>query len=172
MTDFPQTVAQPPQLLTIPGQDGRNLYTTPGLRSTATSVWPAANDALFIPFEVSVPITVVQIHLAIFTSSGNIDVGIYDSSGNRLVSAGSTVTAAVGEQIFNITDTLLQRGRYYAAIAIDNGTAAVPAYNALTTSLLAVYGLRKQATAFPLPATATFASPTAFYLPMFTMELA
>lgn len=160
----------PPSRLVVPGLD---LISTND-NSGAASVFGSANDAVYVPFVVAEPITVTQIHVVVGTQNGNVDVGIYNAAGTRLVSAGTTAVGAVGVQTFNITDTLLPRGRYFAAMATDSATAK------FSTAVLrvnrdqdgnAVMGIKKQATAFPLPATATFASPTSTFVPYMVLEL-
>lgn len=61
------------------------------------------------------------------TSSGNIDVGIYDSQQNRIVSAGSTAMSATINTVqeINIADTVLSPGEYFLAVACDNTTGTV-----------------------------------------------
>jgi hypothetical protein len=50
------------------------------------------------------------------TASGNMDVGIYDYAGTRLVSSGSTAQSGTSAfQDFDITDTLLGPGIFYLA---------------------------------------------------------
>lgn len=124
-----------------------------------TSTWPTANKAYFIPFSVFAPITIVKMFVINGgTASGNIDVGIYDRGGSRLVSSGSTAqsgTSAVQE--FNITDTLLLPGLYYLACAMDNTTGTLDLWNP-ATALARVMGVVEQTSAFALPSSATFAS--------------
>ena len=129
------------------------------LVAAASAVWPSANRALYIPFWLPTPITAVQMFSYNgATASGNIDVGIYAEDGTRIVSAGSTAQAGTNAlQAFDITDTLIGPGRYYLAIAMDNttGTLFQAAYAA---RFMAGHGCFTQASAFPLPAVATFAT--------------
>ena len=80
---------------------------------------------MFLPFTVLTSVTVTTIRIHIQTQSGNLDVGIYDSSLTRLVSLGSTAVGAAGAQVCDIADTALAAGRYYFAMAVDNTTASV-----------------------------------------------
>ena len=125
----------------------------------SAAAWPTANKAYYIPVSIYSPVTIVKMFVVNgATASGNIDVGIYDAGGARLVSIGTTAqsgTSAIQE--FNITDTTLSPGLYYLACAMDNTTGTVEVWNpsiAIARSL----GIVEQTTAFALPATATFAA--------------
>lgn len=139
----------------------------------ASTVWPAANDALFIPFTVKQPLVVKTLFSANGTAvSGNIDLGIYTKGGKRIVSSGSIAHAGTSVlQFYDFTDFILGQGLYYMALAVDNTTATFFRSN-LSSSILQCVGVAKQASAFPLPATATFATVTANYLPLIGVELA
>lgn len=124
-----------------------------------------ANEATFTQFLVRHPIVVNRITLTIGTSSGNIDVGIYDDDGaggapsTRLVSAGSTPCPAAGAAAITVTETELAPGRYWAALAADNLTATFQ-FGRIAGGTIALTPNRyTRAASFPLPATAT--SPTA-----------
>jgi hypothetical protein len=132
-------------------------------------LYPQANMAIYIPFFLQHPMVFDRL----FSEngdvvSGNIDVGIYDAGKRRIVSAGSTVqTGTAGTQLFDVGSFTLGPGLYFMATALDNITGK---FMALTfTSGLGVYkslGIYQQSSAFPLPATATFATPTQNYLPL------
>lgn len=134
----------------------------------AVAVFPSANRAIFIPFNVyHHPITIKQI--CVFngaTVSGNIDVGVYDLGGAKIVSIGSTAQAgASAYQAFNITDTVLYKGQYYLACAMDNTTGTLYRWGHNVAELRS-FGLQQMASAFPLPATATFAVVASAYMPL------
>lgn len=129
-----------------------------GLNQNAAVTWPAANRAIFVPFLVYQPVVVVKLFTIVGTSSGNIDVGIYDTGANRLVSAGSTAMAGTNTiQIFDVTDTTLNPGSYYFAVALDNNSGSLQAA-APAVAVASAIGVLSQSTAFALPATATFAA--------------
>jgi hypothetical protein len=143
-----------------------------GANFTTGSVWPAANRAIFVPFMVEAAVLVYQMAIEVTVQSGNCDVGIYDTGGTRLVSKGSTAVGAAGLQAFDLTDTLLAPGVYYAALNIDNITAAVTR-NANSSALwLQVMGVQQQAVgAVTLPDPATFANPASAYCPNIVVGL-
>lgn len=134
--------------------------------SPTSAAWPSANRAIFVPFNVYHTLTIVQ--MLVFngaTASGNIDVGLYDLGGARLVSIGSTAQAGTSAyQAFDITDTTLNPGQYYMGVALDNATGTLNRWSANAAEWRGL-GLQQMASAFPLPATATFALVASAYLP-------
>lgn len=136
---------------------------------SAGTAWPSANRAIFIPFGVARLFTAQKMS-AYTGATGNIDVGIYDEAGTRLVSLGSTA-AASGTPSWDITDTVLSRGIYYMAMASDNTgfTIRATATNNNTATIEA-FGMAQMASAFPLPSTATFAKVTSNFIPLIAIS--
>lgn len=129
-----------------------------GPKSTA---WGTASLAILVPVQITSGVTVKQMAwINGATVSGNVDIGIYDSTFNLLVSLGSTAqSGTIAMQVGDIADTALSAGTYYFALASSSATA---------TFYLADYGLGSihaqgtkemgvvtMASAFPLPATIT-----------------
>lgn len=123
--------------------------------------WPTANKAFYIPISVGGIVTIRKMFIVNgATLSGNVDVGIYDRGGVRLVSIGSTAQAGISVvQEFDITDTILKPGLYYLACAIDNATATIEHVGPALNVAMGL-GIAEQTSAFPLPATATFGALT------------
>lgn len=140
--------------------------------STSTSTaWPSANLAIYIPVEIYQVVTIVKMAVNNGTAvSGNIDVGIYDVGGAKLVTKGSTAQAGTSAiQIFDITDTLLLPGLYYMAVALDNTTGTLAGWT-VATQVAQSMGAFQQASAFALPtSSATFAAFAQTFMPMVTM---
>ena len=135
----------------------------------ASAVWPTANTAIYIPIEIAVFTTITAILVQVGTQAGNLDVGIYDETGTRLVSLGSTAVAAAGVQNCNIADTALAPGVYFVAMNCDSATAAFIRCS-ITADLGRSVGCQQQAVgAIALPATATFAAYTLTYLPCISL---
>jgi hypothetical protein len=138
---------------------------------TLGGAYPTASLALFFPFITDVPILVTQIsHENSSTVSGNVDVGIYDELGNRKVSKGGVAqTGTITIQVHDVTDTLLSPGVYYMAFVLDNATGQV---NRATTpaAVARSCGAKEMASAYPLPATATFAGCTTAYQPAMSVH--
>lgn len=156
---------------------GRQMRTAGGaagaLSSAASTVYPTTNLALFVPFSIEVPITVAKMFSYNgATASGNIDVGIYDEKGTKIVSSGSTAQAGTSViQEFDVTDTILGAGLFYLAVAMDNTTGTLFA-NVLTTAYTwSVLGMAQMATAFALPATATLVTCAQGYLPIIGLKV-
>jgi hypothetical protein len=130
-------------------------------QSLSAAAWPASNRAYYVPVSIFSTVTVVKMFVINGgTASGNIDVGIYDAGGARLVSIGSTAqsgTSAIQE--FNITDTTLNPGLYYLACAMDNTTGTLEVWNP-AAGIIHAFGICEQASAFALPSSATFGAIT------------
>lgn len=128
---------------------------------TGAAAWPAANLVIYVPFWLSEPLTVTKLWLAIGAPAGTIDVGIYDSVGNLLVSAGSTtVTASAALQVMDVTDTTLNRGNYYfGTVASTVTTLTIERYTP-AAGICQAFGLLEQTSA--APPLATNASPATF----------
>lgn len=173
MTDFPTHVEDgyPAIIYTGTTMAGESLAMT-GASPNVSAVWPSANLAIFIPFVIYRPS--IAYHLSLHNGaavSGNVDMGIYDERGNRLVSKGSTAQAGTTTiQPFDITDTLLMPASYYVGLALDNGVGTVER-SATQAVQQRVCGMQQMAAAFVLPATATFAALTNAYTPAVAVHL-
>lgn len=133
-----------------------------GAAVPASTAWPTATKAIYIPFHLRRGATVKQLFCVNGgTAAGNIDMGIYDNAGARKVSIGSTAQAGTSTiQTFDIADTTLAAGTYYLAIAKDDAVGTVVSFSitSVVARFLRAVGLLEQTSAFALPATATFAS--------------
>lgn len=132
------------------------------------SAWPSANRALFFPFRLEEPVIVAKLWWGNSTPvGGNIDCGIYDGAGTRLVSTGSTAQSGTSAlQEVDITDTTLGPGTFYLALAADSTTPQILGYATGSTLVRLMSGIAMMDSAFPLPATATYASATAYGPPL------
>lgn len=137
----------------------------------ASTSWPAANLALFVPMRVGRPEVIYKLAVgAGSTAAGNFDVGVYDAQGNLLVSSGATAKGASTEHVIDIADTLVGPGIYYLALAADgtnnyvmhtpSGTSPVPLQKQR------LYGTLEAASAYTLPSAVTFAACTNVGIPM------
>lgn len=135
------------------GTDIRGTAATP-----ATSfAWPTANLAMYFPFQVFRPATIIRIAINNGNAvAGNVDAGIYDFGGAKIVTKGSTAQVNITNiQFLDITDTLLNPGLYYMALALSNITGTVAGWTGLTQMVMQGAGCLQQASAFPLPTTIT-----------------
>jgi hypothetical protein len=171
MTDWPISVYEhgPTIHPWSPESIGPALATQGEVLSGSTSgAWPSANRAYYIPFGLTKSITAKLMFVYNgATASGNFDIGIYDQAGRRLVSSGSTAQAGTNAlQTVDITDTWIGPGLFYLALALDNTTGTVQRTSA-SLARQRLTGCFQQATAFALPATATFAAVATANIPVF-----
>lgn len=118
----------------------------------------AANRAILSVLLVTRKITVTNVRFRTNTSSGNLDVGIYDASYTRLWSTGSFASSS-GEITKAIsagspTSLTLTPAKYWLAIAADNNTVTIAGASAALTGTAVL-----KDSAFPLPS--AIASPSA-----------
>ncbi len=147
---------------------GGTLYT-----ALASSNWPSANLAIFVPFSLSEEILVTHLWTANgAAASGNLDVGIYTLGGRRLCSAGSTAMSGTSTiQLFDITDYLLGPGEFYLGMSCSNTTAQFLRGVTGSANRGKLLGLAEQASALALPAAATLATYTQNYVPLFGLAM-
>lgn len=143
-----------------------------GGSTPSSATFPASNDALLVPFYLHHSVVIKRLFCINGSAvSGNIDMGIYTQGGAKITSIGSTAqTGTTTIQVFNVAEVLLGAGRYYIAVAMDNTTGTLFRSN-ISVARLQALGLAKQATAFALPASITFATVTALYLPLIGAEV-
>lgn len=129
----------------------------------ASLTYESANNGAYFPILVPGPCIIRRLWWAngsTVSASYNVDVGIYADGGYKpgakIISTGSTAQGTATEvQFVDVTDTTLAPGLYWLAIACSStsatffGVATNTVYNAVTRFT--------QATALPLPATATVA---------------
>jgi hypothetical protein len=173
MPDWPAAVQFPPRTITTESLSCGWGANNGGLGSFNTAaVWPAANRAIYESFSVETTITVTGMMLNVSVQSGNLDVGIYDINAARLVSKGSTAVAVAGPQLVDITDTELTPGVYFMAMCVDNVVASFNREGNTDIQTLRTCGVQEQAVgAVTLPNPATFANPSATYLPFLSLAL-
>jgi hypothetical protein len=144
----------------------------------ASLAWPAANRAMFFPFAIEITVTAYQMWwyngATVNNTANDMDVGIYDVLGNRLVRQGGTIaqTPINALQVSDISDTVLIPGVYYMAMCVGNTTCTFIRRQPSALSLQ-VCGVQQQAVgAVGLPDPATFANPTSAYQPVMGISLA
>jgi hypothetical protein len=174
MPDLPESIGQPAfaSFGSVDGNSPSSVYAAVAGITTGSAVWPSANLALYIGCTIDRPMLAQKIGVQVGTQSGNLDVGIYDERGNRLVSMGSTAVAAAGLQVLDIADTWLEPGTYFVAMCVDNTTAAFHRLS-IATSFARALGVQQQAVgAVTLPNPATFATMTQSYVPAISVQCA
>ena len=137
-----------------------------------SAIWPTANLALFIPLYLPESITTTKLFWGNGdVVSGNVDMGIYQTSGTRLASTGSTAQAGTSGPQSVALATTLPTGTYYLALAMNNITGRMTRSTGVNVGLARAAGMMEQASAFPLPAAATFATLTTNYVPSLGLVL-
>lgn len=182
--DFPLTGAPDPQRSIISTWGTHCLVAeislAQNLNSSAAAVWPAANRAIYVPIWIEQLCTGRRIAVNPSVQSGNLDVGLYDQKGNRIVSKGSTAVGAAGAtQIIDITASVtgtaspvLTPGTYFLALCVDNIVASFKQANLLAVGCQ-ICGVQQQAVgAVTLPNPATFANPASGYVPLMALVTA
>lgn len=141
---------------------------TTGLNSA--QAYPSANLATYVPFSISRTTIVIELWTANGNAAaGNIDIGIYSVDGTRLVSTGSTAMAGTSVlQGVSITPLTLGPGQYYLAMVCSSTSGHFLSLQAISAYKIRALGVYQQASALPLPASATFATNTTpINLPLF-----
>jgi hypothetical protein len=128
--------------------------------------WPAANRAMYFPFALSRHAIVKKVFWVNGSSvTGNVDLGVYAVDGRLIVSSGSTAQSGTNApQVVDITDTMLAPGPYYIGLACSGSAAFMRVQP--TAQFQRLFGCLEQSSAFPLPATATFAENSSLYVPL------
>ena len=135
--------------------------------TTSSTAWGSATLAIYVPVICDGPFTVVKFWTSNGTNAiGTTYVGLYDASGNLLLSANATQSGTSTLQEFDVTDTLFPAGRYYIALSSNNAAATFAAYPANSDDACIISGLAQEASA-TLPTTATFAAYAQTFLPLF-----
>lgn len=140
------------------GNEMANLDQTAPISRT----WTDANRATLIPLTIPSTYTVRSFQFAVGSvSSGNFDMGIYDSNGSLLRSLGSTALPAAN--VFSpigIAALSLQPGHYWIAFVLDNVVGTILAQRPTNNRIIIIGGLRGINPGFPLPDTIpSFVSP-------------
>jgi hypothetical protein len=153
-------------LVNIYSPDALQWRTNGGTGNPGTVAWPAANQALFFPFELFKATQFVRLYNYNGGAvSGNVDIGIYTEDGTRIVSTGSVAVSGTNVNQAHTIDVTLAPGRYYLGMAHDGTSTSFYFTSAVGARqhIPRVLGVREMAAAFPLPATATLTAYTTTY---------
>jgi len=126
-----------------------------GTNNQGAATFGTANRAIFFPFYLTEAATFVRAFVVNgATQSGNIDIGIYDANGIRLVSTGGTaLSGATTTQSFTLSSTTLAgMTLYYLAMVVDNPSAIFAAAAFGSTRNL---GSLMRTSSYPLPVDAS-----------------
>ena len=127
-----------------------------GLNFTNSGAVPAADMAVYSPVLVKRRCIVRRLFLSVLGAAGNVDIGVYDALGTRLVSSG--LTAAASDLTVDVTDTVIGPGLYYLAFLGDTVTTLTVISQLSSAPFPAAAGIRAQqmGAGGSLPATASW----------------
>lgn len=140
-----------------------------GAAQLASTTWPTANKAIYVPLRIRYPYLVKQVWWAngAATLAGTVSVGVYTLGGQQLIlGANTTASGASTVQAVTVTNYLLLPDVYYLALSCSSASGHFMALTS-TVTVLAAVGCAEQVTANPLPATATFATMVNTVYPLF-----
>lgn len=147
----------------------QNVLCNTNLISQASAAYPAANRIIYIPFGLAMPATIVKlwVYNGAFTGSPNLNMGIYDVAGTRIVQIGTTAQSGASVlQVFDIADTLIGPGDFYLAIIATVTTAQMIRTAPGDVGFCRAMGMLQEAgSGSTLPTTATFATVASAYIP-------
>lgn len=145
--------------------------------SQTASAWGTANRAVLVPVRVTADTLIDTLGTRIFTSNGNLDIGIYtdtsDAPDDLLISTGSVASPGTGFRTFSVAETNIPAGRVWLAIASSSTTFAV--YSIAHSSASAGFAdpgssseidARLKATSMPLPDPISGTSATSDFMPV------
>lgn len=158
-----------PSVISSVGLGGVGIFFTAaaGVNEPTSQTWSSANRALYVPFKIAGPMNVQRLWWANGgTAAGNVDCGVYSIGRTKLASTGSTVQTGTNVVQSVAVSILLQPGSYYMALALSSTSGTVRG-RAVNTTYGRLSGMTQQATALPLPASATFATYADSVLPFF-----
>lgn len=135
---------------------------------TTAAAWPVAKLVKYVPFSVYDVILVDTLWVYNgATVAGNMDLGIYDKNGTRLVNSGSTARTGNANvaQFVTISSTALVPGFYFLAVTLDTNTDTVRHGSTAVTGCILQGVLDETTGSFGLPATATYGLATQIGVP-------
>lgn len=129
------------------------------------STYPKADLAIYVPVRISSSVIVRKLYAHITTAAGNVDLGIFDLAGTKLLSTGAVAASTSG--VFDVTDTLFHQGIYYLGITATSTSLAIAAAQTAAPFSAAVGVCTEQLSAgAALPGTATLSvSQTHAFIP-------
>lgn len=157
----------PPQML-LPWMSTATYYSF----GTANNGSAAQNTAYYIPFHAPRTGGIASITVNCNTVNGNVDLGVYNYDGTLIASEGAQA-AVSGNNVWTPTSPIPIVGgvEYWVAFSTSSASATWCRYTA-TAFINAQAGVLIQASAHPLPSTATFATSSAStFIPIILLNL-
>jgi hypothetical protein len=138
--------------------------------TVASGNWSSANQGLYVPFWLPWPYPVQRLWWVNGSAAGgNWDIGLYTINLSQIYASGSTAGSgnSVPQFVTPSAPLLLAPGRYFFGIS-HSATTANQATGSTSASAtrLRMLGVTQEASALPLPATATPVARTGTMLPL------
>ena len=153
-------------LLLLPSSSGMGWITQAATQITALT----ANQGYYMPFMAPYDTAVATMAFYDSTGTNNHDLGIYDSSFNRLTSRGSTASTAGAVNTWTLgTPQLIAANTLYYAAYSTAGTATVLAITGSNVKNNGLGLLTQAIGAVALPNPATPAVPAANHFPILAL---
>lgn len=126
-----------------------------------------ADAAIYVPCTFPDACTLTAVKVCFTNGGNNYDLGLYDSTYARVASKGNTATSA-GIHSLALSNIAVTAGAmYYVGFVVDNVGVRYLGATLTSAILVAQAGCTEQASARPLPATATPAVPSSWiHLPV------
>jgi hypothetical protein len=137
----------------------------------AGTAWPSANVAIYTPFSLPVDARVngVSFNCTAGNSAGrNFDLGIFDAATNTKLSSTGATAMALGTNTWAADQQIIGGASYYVGLSV-NSTALFVWSTPTAVIVQRVLGFAQEASAEPLPATATPAQVAFAYVPFIAM---
>lgn len=164
MTDWApsSTLALPTHVHTMSNYAMGGMHRPVGPSSGPAVITWSANLAVYMPVAIPWPYPVARVFWlnGSTITTTNVDFGIYSAGGTRIYSTTSTAMSGAStiQYVTPGTPFILPPGSYYFAWTCSSTTSRGNAMTFATALPAKMMGLLEQATALPLPATATFAT--------------
>lgn len=127
MSDWTSVLLPPFPVIHTYSQEALDLTAVSVTTAAVTSATVVQNQAYYYPFRLDIGATAMKLYyITGGTQNGNVDMGIYDSQFNSVVTMGSTAQGAANTlNELDITNTDLPPGNYWLAFASNSATATV-----------------------------------------------
>lgn len=130
-------------------------FVGPGFQGTTANTIGTNNVAVCGSFTTQVPVMVSTIAVHVNVASGNMDVGIYDIFGNRMVSNGGVAVPAAGRAQLALSSRFnLAPGVYWMCMSVDNTTATLGSATGASSQFSGYQSC--SGANYPLPSTLSF----------------
>jgi hypothetical protein len=160
-------VGRPDPFMITPLNSGMDDLAIGVAGSTLGSAFWTATTTFLYPFTLADRHTYVRACLANgTTAAGNFDIGIYDMSGNRLFSTGTTAQATTSVMQKITTSWTFGPGNFYLAIAMDSASGTFWRVSP-TSPTVRCMGAKIVASGVPLPSTLTLVGTNSSTVPLF-----